>query len=194
MAPAPLQIAGVLAAGAFVVTGCGASSAPTKIENGRITPQTMGREAAAPGSANGTTPVSGATRVGHRTRAGADHDPTAIPMRDPCSLVRHADVEAATQSTIARVTVAPLGPTCIYQFAGSRPEITLALDSTPSPTVIATGTVRVRIGRSHGYCETLGRQRLLVSLPHGRTLAVTASCTVAVSLARAAMARLQPGA
>jgi hypothetical protein len=161
----------------------------------------MGGEAAsvARGAGGVTSAAAGEVAV-RRARtpsgSGPDDRPSPAPALDPCTLVRRSELQAVTHAAVASASVAPLGPTCIYQLSGSRAEITVAVQSGRLSTVAGSlsRSKHVTVARHHAVCATLGTPRLVVSLSAGRILQVTAPCSVALPVARAALTRLASGA
>ena len=65
-------------------------------------------------------------------------DPTRIPRStrtrqlkaaNPCKLVSRSEAQTIIGRTVSASIEAPLGPTCIYQLAGSKSEITLQVEN-----------------------------------------------------------------
>jgi hypothetical protein len=190
----------MVAVGLFAACACGTSSAPGKPRVARITPHTMGGEAGTIAAAGDSDAAGGRVSVGdgavQRARrpagAGSDDESSAAPMRDPCTLVHRSEVRGAARANVVGATIAPLGPTCIYQLAGLPSEITLAVE--PGRLSVVARPLRrsrrVTVAGHHAYCGTLGGQRLLVSVSAGTILDVTAPCRVAVPLALKALTRM----
>jgi hypothetical protein len=111
---------------------------------------------------------------------------------NPCTLVRTSEAQAITGQAIAARIEAPLGPTCIYRFAGSKSQITLSIESASFSQIKHQLTKRksVTVGSRQAYCGSLGTKMLFVRLPGGRVLHVTAPCAIAQHFAAAALGRL----
>jgi hypothetical protein len=111
---------------------------------------------------------------------------------NPCSLVTLPQAQAFTGTAISSRFEAPQGPTCIYQPAKAKDEITLAVESISSGQVTNHLSQRQKLtvaGRT-AYCGKLGRQLLVVPLSGGQLLSVSAPCAVARQFAEAALGRL----
>ena len=125
----------------------------------------------------------------------ADNENTANPhVLNPCTLVSMPEAQSFTGGTVSGAVEAPLGPTCIYRPSGhSKTEITLALESN-NATQLTKHLARrqqVTVSGHRAYCGHLGTQLLLVPLPDGQMLSVSAPCAVARQFAAAAMNRLE---
>jgi hypothetical protein len=125
------------------------------------------------------------------TNSGEDV-PNGVKAVNPCSLVSRSEAQTITGRAVAASTEAPLGPTCIYEFRGSKAEITLAVESMSLSQ--ATNHLRnrtpINVRTRHGYCGRLGTGTLFVPLPGGHVLNVTAPCSVAQRFATLALGRL----
>jgi hypothetical protein len=91
-----------------------------------------------------------------------------------------------------RTTDAPLGPTCVYALAGSRRDITLTVEKLSFSQVTRHMHKRKRttVSGHRAVCGSLGGQMLLVALPGGHLLNVTAPCPTARRFAALALSRL----
>jgi hypothetical protein len=101
-------------------------------------------------------------------------------------------MEAITRLHVAKKTLAPLGPTCIYTFTKRSPEITVAVAPyrLSSAAHHMKGPKRVSIERHQGLCGRLGQPTLLVSLPHQQVLTIVAGCATAQRIAAVALTHL----
>jgi hypothetical protein len=110
---------------------------------------------------------------------------------NPCKLVSTSEARAITGQLIAARIEAPLGPTCIYRFAGSQSQITLSIESASLSQIAhqMTKRTRVTVGGRQAYCGSLGTKMLFVPLPGGRVLHVTAPCAIAQHFAAVALGR-----
>lgn len=199
-------------AGLAALVGCGGGSSPTTnavvakhpdqasvasdLDMGRAKAQ---QTAAAPHfSKQAQSKVS----KGHRSQKGKptpalsndDHNPAGASsgQPNPCNLLTGAEAGAITGKEITRTLEAPLGPTCVYKIAGSKSDITLAIESSNLSQVTHHMGKRqqLNIAGHKAYCGKLGSQMLFVPLTGGRFLHVTAPCPVAQRLAAVALKRL----
>jgi hypothetical protein len=121
-----------------------------------------------------------------------DSTGTATHRLNPCSLVSLPQARTFTGTAISSRFEAPQGPTCIYRPTKAKDEVTLAVESIGSGDVTNHLSQRQKLtvaGRT-AYCGKLGRQLLVVPLPGGQLLSVSASCSVARRFAEAALVRL----
>jgi len=121
-----------------------------------------------------------------------EHNSTGAKPPNPCAFVGAAQAQAIAGGLIKAQIAAPLGPTCIYKLSGSRPDITLAVESMSLPQVARQmrKTTQLSIGGHTAYCGTLGREMLFLSLSGGRVLNVTAPCALARQFAAAALSHV----
>jgi hypothetical protein len=126
------------------------------------------------------------------TPSSKDDSPVVAVRLNPCTLVSVSEAEAITGGPIAGRIEAPLGPTCIYRRAGSKTNITLAVEATSFASVThgMTKPTKVLVKGRSAYCGKLGAQMLFVPLPDGTVLNVTAPCAVAQRFAATALSRL----
>lgn len=107
---------------------------------------------------------------------------------NPCALITKGQIQAITHHTVVKRTLAPLGPTCIYELRHAT-EITLLIERTNFAR--AAGEMRnrthVSVHARSAYCGRVGEPTLYVSLPAGKILAVTAGCSVARRIATIAV-------
>lgn len=117
---------------------------------------------------------------------------SATGRSDPCTLVSRAQAQAIVGKPIGAPVDAPLGPTCIYQPAGAKSFITVAVESIDFSTIkplIHNRTQSTIDGRA-AYCGTYGQPTTFVPLSNGRTLDIAAPCSVGVRFAAEALPRL----
>jgi hypothetical protein len=121
-----------------------------------------------------------------------DHGSTGAHALNPCTLVSAGEARAITGGGIVATSEAPLGPTCLYLGSHSRPQITLALESTSYSQASRRLDKRTEmLIRGHqAACGRLGRQMLFVRVGPRRVLNVTAPCSVARQFAVLAVSRL----
>jgi hypothetical protein len=114
--------------------------------------------------------------------------------QNPCTLVSRAEAQAIVGKPVGEPTEAPQGPTCIYQAQGAKSYITLAVESKDfskiEPQSQLHGRMSLTIAGHAAYCGTAGAQTLIVPLPDGKFMAVSAPCPVAASFAAKALGRL----
>jgi hypothetical protein len=182
---------------------CGTSAPPTKTTAARITARTMGGEApggltptGGGGAAAGALAGDGPVQRARATPVDPDERPRVAARLDPCTLVRNAELEAVLHANVVSATLAPLGPTCVYEVAGSRSELTLAVQPGRLSAVAHSlkRTRPVSVARHRAYCGVLGKEQLVVAVSAGRILDVAAPCPVAVAVARKALIRLASAA
>lgn len=165
------------------------------------------------GATAGHPPASGRARpAGHRpgapdavsrtSKRPAKGRPSAVALRDnggpasvatnPCKLVSTAQATKIIGGASASSAVAPLGPTCIYRFKGSKTEITLAVQSGSliSLSRHLARSQQVKIRGRQGYCGHLGQETMYLSLSGGRVLSVAAPCRLAQRFAATALPHL----
>jgi hypothetical protein len=143
------------------------------------------------------TPVLSGADVSHRTvqqagRSGPANDehPATRRQLNPCALVTTSEAQAIAGGPVARQVQAPLGPTCIYTFRGSKEQITIAVQT---PGLDGAGhVIKGPRGLPSGtpHCPTLATTALTVALPSGKVLHVTAPCPLARPIAVKALSRL----
>ena len=207
----------ILCAGATALVGCGSSATHTPTRQARATPAQSNHDVGtATAQTNHSQPL-GADAVGSlqsRNRIGPQTvqkaRPTPATTKDetntapagtlnPCRLVSLADAQTITSGAVSARIEAPLGPTCIYKQAGSRPAqagsrpaITLAVET--QSFAQASHQMRKRshvtVAGRQAYCGRLGTQVLLVPLAQGRLLDVTAPCAIAQRFAALALSHL----
>lgn len=124
------------------------------------------------------------------TATGRDASASGTPS-NPCSLITNAQIRAITHRAVVRRTLAPLGPTCIYQFRHAG-EITILIERINFARAVSAmrNRTHVSVRARSAYCGQVGQPTLYVSLPAGKVLAVTAGCTTARSIARIAVGPL----
>ncbi len=121
-----------------------------------------------------------------------DNTGASTHQLNPCTLVTLPQAQTFAGGAISSRFEAPQGPTCIYKPANAKTEITLAVESMAASQVTAHLGQREKLtvaGRT-AYCGRLGRQLLVVPLPGGQLLSVSAPCGVARQFAEAALGRL----
>jgi hypothetical protein len=111
----------------------------------------------------------------------------------PCNLVTKAQARAYVGRTIADVSEAPQGPTCIYRpkNAGAG-YVTLAVQTQPLAAMKRALRQRqaVSVAGRTAYCGNAGQPMLYMSVSDGRVLSVAAPCAVAKRFATTALSRL----
>lgn len=160
-------VATLLCAASLVLPGCGGSSSQS-ITAGQASGSTSGP----------TTPTAGGGR------------PSAAGKPSPCGLISAKQAQAITGETLASKTEAPLGPTCIFAFHGQLSSVTLVIERAVIQTFLRQmpHPERVDVAGLPAYCGTLGSAVLLVALPKGGVLSVTAPCPIARAFAARALA------
>ncbi len=128
---------------------------------------------------------------------GTDDDEvnsTGAKTVNPCTLVSRSEAQAIVGEPVGQAVVAPQGPTCIYNPQGAKSPITLAVESEHFSRIQPQTHLRDRISVTiHGhvaYCGVAGSPTLIVPLPAGKFLSVTAPCPIAASFAAKALSRI----
>lgn len=115
------------------------------------------------------------------------------PQLDPCTLVTLSEAEGITGGSIANPVEAPLGPTCIYKPNGSKPWITISVETRgdfAGVTHLMRNGAPYTAGSHSAVCGQLGDEMVFLSLGGGRVLHVTAPCAIAKQFAIKALSRL----
>jgi hypothetical protein len=146
------------------------------------------------GATGTTTGAKGATGGSHHgTSAGAKTDIAGARAQNPCTLVSKTQAQSIVGAALRSAKEAPLGPTCIFTFAGRRASITLAVESLNYAKTVGPmkRVTKLTIGGRPAECGTLGTQMLFVSLSGGKkVMNVTASCRIAEAFASDAVPRV----
>jgi hypothetical protein len=201
MSVAARKVAGVplLAASALFIAACGGSSSSSSTQALRPpvqaahhvspVPQFLGVDQV---RASSTTPVKARPPA-----PGTDDDEvnaTGAKTVNPCALVSRAEAQTIIGKPVANAVEAPQGPTCVYSPAGAKSLITLAVQSAHFSKIQPQSQLRDRISvKVHGhtaYCGVVGTPTMIVPLPAGRYLSVTAPCPIAASFAAKALSRI----
>jgi hypothetical protein len=134
---------------------------------------------ALPGSGGATLNDDNPRQAGTHPKAG----------RDPCTLVSKAQAQAILGRAISNPVEAPLGPTCIYQPAGTKSLVTVTVASVNFATIRRhlRDRKRIDVNGHTAYCGTYGQVATFVLLAHGRVLNVTAPCAIGTRFAAQAL-------
>lgn len=116
----------------------------------------------------------------------------AAGRTNPCTLVSRAQAQAIVGEPIASMQEAPLGPTCIYQPAGSKSFVTLAIEPINLPKVLAhvRGYSEAHIKGHTADCGVYGQPTTFVALPRAGVLTITGPCAIGAKFAATALPRL----
>lgn len=201
--PRAIAIAGTIMA----ITACGSSSSTQATGTASAhTTAAAAREAAATQAAKEHRDIVTTGVVTHHPlhgtggdeinddnpgNADAGSDPAA-GENDPCRLVSQAQAQAILGRPVA-TQAAPLGPTCIYQPAGAKTFVTLAVEGVELAQLkphIRHLTHFELAGRT-GYCGIYGQPTTFVQLAEDKVLGVTAPCSVGRRFAAKALTRLK---
>jgi hypothetical protein len=132
-----------------------------------------------------------------RTPAGAVDDEvnaSGAKALNPCTLVSRAEAQAILGKPVGEPVSAPQGPTCIYKPQGTTRVVTLAVESLHFSTIKPQSQLRdrmsVTVGGHTAYCGVAGTPTMILLLPAGRFLDVTAPCPLAAAFAAKALAHL----
>lgn len=209
----------LLCAAIGLLAGCGASSSPhRRAEQAVPTPAQSNADAGTSYAQVSQAPLqtkvfgSAAPRISSASASHSVHTPgtaverakatpaqsnddvskTSRTQFNPCSLVSVAEAQAIVGAAITGSIEAPLGPTCVYKLGGSKPDITVAVESLnlSQATRHMTAPKAVVLGARRAYCGRLGTQMLFAPVARGRLLNVTAPCAIAPRLAALALAHL----
>lgn len=112
---------------------------------------------------------------------------------NPCALVSKSEAQSIVGGQLDVPLEAPLGPTCIYQRAGNRSAVTLAVESINFSQVKQhiTHTKQVVVQGRPAYCGNYGRPTTFVPLSGNQVLTVTAPCSEGKLFAARALPRLE---
>jgi hypothetical protein len=186
------------AAAAMLLTACGGGSSSTSVAHQpiqaarRVTPvpRPLGAGADIVSSSH-SGPVKARTPVG-----AVDDEVNASGAKalNPCTLVSRAEAQAILGKPVGEPVSAPQGPTCIYKPQGTTRVVTLAVESLHFSTIKPQSQLRdrmsVTVGGHTAYCGVAGTPTMILLLPAGRFLDVTAPCPLAAAFATKALAHL----
>ena len=129
--------------------------------------------------------------AGGSAGAGAGGAELAAAL-NPCKLVSPKHMTAIMHMRVTKRVLAPLGPTCIYKFRGTKREVTLSVEKEKFSSITRQLKKRKAVTVSHhqAECGTLGQPVLYVSLLHGKVLDIAAGCTQAQQIAKYALSNL----
>jgi hypothetical protein len=209
-----------LAASTPLIAACGSSSAPSGGSSKTAT-TTAASTATDAASIQSATKASGAYAKAHRDKVIDDGVVIHHPLhgtgggevnddnpghadtgqnasgvdaghKDPCALVSRSEAQIILGTPIKSMVEAPLGPTCIYQPAGAKQFVTMAVQSIDLANIKAHIHDRrsFLVGGLTAFCGTYGSTTTFVALPNRQILTVTAPCTVGVRFAAKAVPRL----
>src|SRR5262249_53165681 len=93
-----------------------------------------------------------------------------------------------------QTSVGSQGPTCIYSPAGSKPEMTVAIEQSDLQGLRhrAARATQMTVGSRAGWCLSYGSTSVVVELSEGRVLRVTGPCSLGARLAARALSAV-PG-
>jgi hypothetical protein len=185
--------------------GCGGSSrtsttvATQEARQVKIASPDVGA-AAVPAKTHGGTRSAAGGESGHHGRQTAgsaaapndEHSGTGAKPLNPCKLVSSSELGAIAHQQVTSQIEAPLGPTCIFKLRGAPSDITLTVESAGFPQLVhqMRKPRRVTVRGHTGYCGSLGRPTLYLSLGGGRVMSIAATCNVTVAVADKALGRL----
>jgi hypothetical protein len=188
----------LLAASALFVAACGGSSS-SSTQAPRPPVQAAHHVAPIPQFlGNDKVQASSSRPVKARPPApGTDDDEvnsTGAKPVNPCALVSRAEAQTIIGAPVAKAVEAPQGPTCVYSPQGAKSLITLAVESMHFSKIQPQAQLRDRISVTiHGhtaYCGVVGTPTMIVPLPAGKYLSVTAPCPIAASFAAKALSHI----
>jgi hypothetical protein len=189
------------AAAALLLGACGGSSSTgdsssvnihTPIQVARSTPPIP-----QPRGAAGAVIATPKHPVKAREPAGTVDDEVnssgAKPL-NPCALVSRGEAQAILHKPVGKLVSAPQGPTCIYSPRRSKSVITLAVESLKfskiKPQAQLQDRMSVTVSGHTAYCGVAGTPTMILPLPAGRFLAISAPCPVAATFAAKALAHI----
>jgi hypothetical protein len=113
---------------------------------------------------------------------------TAPGANSPCALVTKAQAQAIVGTKLVEPLQAPQGPTCIYQTATGKQQVTLSVQRVDFADLRKQlrNSRRVLVSSKTGYCGTYGRPMLYVPLSGG-VLTIAGPCGVASKFAARAL-------
>ena len=124
---------------------------------------------------------------------GARGDHPAIAASNPCTLVSRAEAQAIVGRAIDAPVEAPLGPTCIYQPAGTKSFITMTIESIDLSVIERhiRNRTQLKVSGRTALCGAYGQPTTFVPFPNGRALAITGPCAIGIRFAAQALPRLR---
>jgi hypothetical protein len=132
-----------------------------------------------------------------RTPTGAIDDEvnaSGAKTLNPCTLVTRTEAQAILGKPVGQPVSAPQGPTCIYKPQGTTRVVTLAVESLHFSTVKPQAQLRdrmsVTVSGHTAYCGVAGDPTMIIPLPAGRFLDITAPCPLAAAFATKALSRI----
>jgi hypothetical protein len=186
------------AAAAMLLTACGGGSSSTSVAHQPI--QAARRVTPVPRPLGAGADIVSSSRSGPvkaHTPAGAVDDEvnaSGAKTLNPCTLVTRAEAQAILGKPVGEPVSAPQGPTCIYKPQGTTRVVTLAVESLHFSTIKPQSQLRdrmsVTVGGHTAYCGVAGTPTMILLLPAGRFLDVTAPCPLAAAFAAKALAHL----
>jgi hypothetical protein len=186
-----------IAAGALLLGACGGSTSSTTSNVADQPVQTARRVTPVPKPLGAGADIVSASHGGPvkaRKPGGSIDDEVnasgAITI-NPCTLVTRAQAQAILGKPIGQPVSAPQGPTCIYKARGTTRVITLAVESLKFSTVAPQSQLRdrlsVTVSGHRAYCGVASGPTMILPLPAGRFLQITAPCPIAATFAARAL-------
>jgi hypothetical protein len=109
--------------------------------------------------------------------SGSAASAAAAKASDPCRLVTKQRLSTILNTKVTKSSLAPLGPTCVYRFRGTKDELTITVERRALIGVKAemSGRRAVTVRGRLGYCGRVGEPTLDVSLSHSKFLSIAGS-------------------
>jgi len=184
---------------ALLLSACGSSSTATSSTD-HPPVQAASKVTPVPRPLGTGADIVSASRKGPvkaRTPAGAIDDEvnaSGAKTLNPCTLVSRAEAQTILGKPVDQPVSAPQGPTCIYKPRGTTRVVTLAVESlhfsTTKPQAQLRDRMSVTVSGHTAYCGVAGTPTMILPLPAGRFLDVTAPCPLAAAFAAKALGRL----
>jgi hypothetical protein len=197
-----LLLPAAAAAAALLLSACGSSSTETGSSADHSPVQVASKVTPIPRPLGAGADIVSSSHTGPvkaHTPAGAIDDEvnaSGAKTLNPCTLVSRAQAQAILGKPVGEPVNAPQGPTCIYKPQGAARTVTLAVESLHFSTVKPQSQLRdrmsVTVSGHTAYCGVAGDPTMILLLPAGRFLDVTAPCPLAAAFAAKALAHL-PG-
>jgi hypothetical protein len=185
-------------AAALLLTACGGGSSSTGAAHQPV--QAARRVTPVPRPLGAGADIVSASHNGPikaRTPAGAVDDEvnaSGAKTLNPCTLVSRAEAQAILGKPVGLPVSAPQGPTCIYRPQGAKSFVTLAVEaehfSQVKPQAQLRDRMSVTVSGHTAYCGVAGTPTMILPLPAGRFLNITAPCPLAAAFAAKALGRI----
>jgi hypothetical protein len=129
--------------------------------------------------------------------SGGNNDSVAgAPVFDLCKLVSAAQASAVLGATVKKQVDAPIGPTCVYELGGSRPDVTITFQTETLSAFDSKlkNAVYLNVADHPAYCGDFGHPQIAVQMGTVELLNISAPCSQARRLAAIAVPHVPLGA